>query len=169
MGEDGSHLSSVWLRNPTWMSSQDPAGRRQVSMRRPFGREPKVLQAILKDVIVKCKGRGALSEGRHRRLQHRRYDGGRSSLDGVRVRRKAPRPGHGPWLTTASIITNFTADGYCPHHVDRHVSQGGCGQGRVHSGRCQFSFRRPTGSAIVSGSGPKSRSIGKVSRVRQMT
>jgi branched-chain amino acid transport system substrate-binding protein len=97
------------------------------------GREPKVLQAIMRDVVG--KGKGAGPEGK---VGTSYYNIGVMMAaivaEGVRqAAAKAPNgPVTGPWLNAGiQSITNFTADGMLPGVTVTAKDHQGGGKGRV--------------------------------------
>jgi branched-chain amino acid transport system substrate-binding protein len=126
--------SSVWLSE----SDMDVVGKEACKGVIKFeaaagGREPKVIQAILKDVVGKSKGAGP-----EPKVGTSYYNIGVMAAmivaEGVRkAAEKAPNgPVTGPWLNDGiQSITNFTADGFLPGITVTPKDHQGGGKGRV--------------------------------------
>jgi branched-chain amino acid transport system substrate-binding protein len=126
--------SSVWLSE----SDMDVVGKEACKGVIKFeaaagGREPKVIQAILKDVVGKSKGAGP-----EPKVGTSYYNIGVMAAmivaEGVRkAAEKAPNgPVTGPWLNDGiQSISNFTADGFLPGITVTSKDHQGGGKGRV--------------------------------------
>ena len=126
--------SSVWLSE----SDMDVVGKEACKGVIKFeaaagGREPKVIQAILKDVVGKSKGAGP-----EPKVGTSYYNIGVMAAmivaEGVRkAAEKAPNgPVTGPWLNDGiQSISNFTADGFLPGITVTPKDHQGGGKGRV--------------------------------------
>jgi len=160
--------SSVWLSE----SDMDVVGKDACKGVIKFeaaagGREPKVLQAILKDVVGKGKGAGPEAK-----VGTSYYNIGvmMASIvaEGVRkAAEKAPNgPVTGPWLNAGiQSISNFTAEGMLPGITVTARTTKAAARDAWHAGTAPSSCRRPIGSPpIRSWSGPRSRNTPRSSR-----
>jgi branched-chain amino acid transport system substrate-binding protein len=126
--------SSVWLSE----SDMDVVGREACKGVIKFeaaagGREPKVIQAILKDVVGKGKGAGP-----EPKVGTAYYNIGvmMAAIVAEGVRKAAEKAPNGPvtavWLNDGiQSITNFTADGFLPGITVTPKDHQGGGKGRV--------------------------------------
>ncbi len=126
--------SSVWLSE----SDMEVVGKNETKGVLKFeacagGREPKLIQDILKDVVGKGKGAGPEAK-----VGTSYYNigvmMGAIIVEGVRVafQKNANGPITGPWLNEGlRAITNFTAEGLMPAMTSTKADHQGGGRGRV--------------------------------------
>ncbi|HKU94167.1 MAG TPA: ABC transporter substrate-binding protein [Vineibacter sp.] len=126
--------SSVWLSE----SDMEVVGKNETKGVLKFeacagGREPKLIQDILKDVVGKGKGAGPEAK-----VGTSYYNigvmMGAILAEGVRVafQKNANGPITGPWLNEGlRAITNFTAEGLMPAMTSTKTDHQGGGRGRV--------------------------------------